>query len=75
MVEKNYLGRTYEGEPVYRIATGLYRESDGNLIKMEEPEIEDFVLGQNIEDDDYPDEFYDKFAPVEELLGDTRLTY
>lgn len=73
MIEKSYLGLTIDGTPVYRIANTLYKEENGQFIRMEESEVEDFVLGQD--EDDYPDEYYEKFEPVEHILGDTRLTY
>ncbi len=60
MINKSYVGLTFDEQPIYRIGTAVFREEEGELIHLDEDEIREIMM--EIEDDDsgeYPEEWYD----------------
>lgn len=41
MVEKSFIGKTPIGEPIYRIASSIYKENNYELIKLEDEDLKE----------------------------------
>lgn len=66
MITKSYIGVTPEGDSVYRIGPSVFKESNGELQKLYDQEVEQFFIGST--DDFEPEESeYDPVKQWDEL--------